>query len=66
MKQDVYRFAFEEANTELTQIRGEFEQLRIRKEKIEKAVEALKPLAGIETQGIATDRKSADSPSYSY
>ena len=66
MKQEVYRFAFDEANTELSQILGEFEQLRARKERIEKVVEALKPLAGIETAGGSPERKSSDSPSYSY
>ena len=68
MKQEVYRFAFDEANTELSQILGEFEQLRARKDRIEKVVEALKPLAGIESAGggasASADRK--DSPSYSY
>jgi hypothetical protein len=66
MKQEVYRFAFDEANSELSQILGEFEQLRARKERIEKVVEALKPLAGIEGSGNPAERKSADSPSYSY
>jgi hypothetical protein len=66
MKQEVYRFAFDEANTELSQILGEFEQLRARKDRIEKVVEALKPLAGIEAAGASADRKNSDSPSYSY
>ncbi len=65
MKQEVYRFAFDEANTELSQILGEFEQLRARKDRIEKVVEALKPLAGIEASAASAERKS-DSPSYSY
>jgi len=34
MKQEVYRFAFDEANSELSQILGEFEQLRLRKDTI--------------------------------
>lgn len=66
MKQEVYRFAFDEANSELSQILGEFEQLRARKDRIEKVVEALKPLAGIEASGAPAERKSSDSPSYSY
>jgi hypothetical protein len=66
MKQEVYRFAFDEANSELAQIVGEFEQLRQRKDRIEKVVEALKPLAGADGQGAAGDRKSTDSPTYSY
>ncbi len=64
MKQEVYRIAYDEANSELVQIIGEFEQLRIRKDRIEKVVEALKPLAGADTQGAPTERK--DAPTYSY
>jgi hypothetical protein len=63
MKQEAYRFAYDEATAELTQILGEFEQLRIRKDRIEKVVEALKPLAVVD--GPA-ERKSADSPTFSY
>lgn len=66
MKEDVYRFAFDEANAELAQIVGEFEQLRQRKDRIEKVVEALKPLASNETQSAAGERKGSDAPSYSY
>lgn len=66
MKEEVYRFAFDEANAELTQIVGEFEQLRMRKDRIEKVVEALKPLAGSDAQGAPAERKSSDAPTYSY
>ena len=66
MKQEVYRFAFDEANAELNQILGEFEQLRQRKDRIEKVVEALKPLAGVEGQAAGAERKNADSPTFSY
>lgn len=66
MKQEVYRFAFDEANAELAQIIGEFEQLRLRKDRIEKVVEALKPIATGEAQGASQERKSAESPTYSY
>ena len=64
MKQEVYRFAFDEANTELSQILGEFEQLRARKDRIEKVVEALKPLAG--TEATTAPAAKSDSPSYSF
>ncbi len=65
MKQEAYRFAFDEANAELTQILGEFEALRVRKDRIEKVVEALKPLAG-DAQGAPAERKSSDAPTYSF
>ena len=64
MNKEVYRFAFDEANAELTQIVGEFEQLRLRKERVEKVVEALKPLAGADPQAAGGEKK--ESPSYSY
>jgi hypothetical protein len=66
MNKEAYRFAFDEANAELSQIVGEFEQLRMRKERVEKVVEALKPLAGIDGQSPNGEKKGAESPSYSY
>ncbi len=66
MNKEVYRFAFDEANAELSQIVGEFEQLRQRKERVEKVVEALKPLAGVELQAVNGEKKGSESPSYSY
>ena len=54
MKQEVndnvYRVAFESAKTELGEISAAFEQLRLRKERIEKLVTVLKPLVGVEEQ----------------
>ena len=63
MNKEVYRFAFDEANAELIAIMGEFEQLRMRKERVEKVVEALKPLAAGEGQ---PEKNPSESPSYSY
>lgn len=59
MRQEVYRVAFDEAKVELGELLGKFEQLRLRKERIEKVVEALKPLMGSETQAPATERVAA-------
>jgi hypothetical protein len=44
MTQETYRLAYEEASTELKEIIGQFEVLRVRREKIQQVVEALKPL----------------------
>ncbi|HWT65159.1 MAG TPA: hypothetical protein VN151_03525 [Terracidiphilus sp.] len=66
MKEEVYRFAFDEANAELTQIMNEFEQLRQRKDRIEKVVEALKPLAAGEVQGAPAERRGSEAPTYSF
>ena len=42
MKQETYRFAYEEANAELREIMAHFDVLRHRKEQMEQVVEALK------------------------
>jgi len=44
MRQEVYRVAYDEASAELSEILARFEHLRLRKDRIEKVVEALKPL----------------------
>lgn len=44
MTQDTYRFAYEEATSELREIVAQFDQLRARKERMESVLEALKPL----------------------
>jgi hypothetical protein len=44
MAKEVYRVAYEEAKLELADILQEFEQLRLRKEQLEKLAELLKPL----------------------
>jgi hypothetical protein len=44
MTQETYRFAYEEANAELREILGQFDQLQARKEQIEQVVDALKAL----------------------
>lgn len=76
MRQEVYRVAYDEASAELSEILAKFEQLRLRKDRIEKVVEALKPLissvdltasaaektvAPVERQSIATEPASASS-----
>lgn len=50
---EVYRVAFDSANHELSDILGAFEELRARKERIEKVVNALKPLLGAEEAAAA-------------
>ena len=76
---EVYRVAFESANHELSEIVGAFEELRARKERIEKVVLALKPLLGAEEAAAAAaamqsateaaehaTQGSDDIPSYQY
>jgi hypothetical protein len=72
MRQEVYRVAFDEANAELSEILGKFELLRLRKDRIEKVVEALKPLVAaaesqtpaIERGSVSAERQAEVSPSH--
>lgn len=50
---EVYRVAFDSANSELKDILVAFEDLRSRKDRIEKVVMALKPLLGAEEAAAA-------------
>jgi len=60
---DVYRVAFDSANSELNEILGAFEELKSRKERIEKVVMALKPLlAASEEDGTGGQNPSDSSP----
>lgn len=51
--EEVYRVAFDSANSELNDILGAYEELRARKDRIEKVVMALKPLLGAEEAAAA-------------
>ena len=50
---EAYRVAFDSANSELNDILAAYEDLRARKERIEKVVMALKPLLGAEEAAAA-------------
>jgi hypothetical protein len=73
---DVYRTAFDSANSELNDILSAFEELRARKERIEKVVTALKPLLGAEEAAAGNSNppdsssdpggQGEDVPSYQY
>ena len=76
---EVYRVAFDSANSELNDILIAFEDLRARKERIEKVVMALKPLLGAEEAAAAAaavqsateaaeqaTQSSEDVPTYQY
>jgi hypothetical protein len=59
MRQEVYRVAFDEASAELSEILSKFEQLRVRKDRIEKVVDALKPLVASESLAPSAERIAA-------
>jgi hypothetical protein len=50
--EEIYRVAFDAANSELTGISMEVERLRSRKEHIEKLVAVLEPLVAVEGQAV--------------
>ena len=50
---EAYRVAFDSANLELNDILAAYEELRARKDRIEKVVMALKPLLGAEEAAAA-------------
>lgn len=54
MRQEVYRVAYDEASAELSEILAKFEQLRVRKDRIEKVVDALKPLVASNESTVRT------------
>jgi hypothetical protein len=60
MREDVFRVAYDEAHAELSEILTKFEQLRVRKDRIEKVVESLRPLiSGTEPQIPEMERSAA-------
>lgn len=65
MNTAAYQSAFDEANAELKDIVGQFDQLRMRKEKVEKAVEVLKMLVGTDAR-VEENRTSEEPSAYSF
>jgi hypothetical protein len=53
MRQQTYRIAFDEAHAELLDITSQFEALRLRKEQVERVLEALKPFIGLHSETTA-------------
>jgi hypothetical protein len=48
---DIYRFAYDEASSELRKILQSFEQLCAQKSRVEKLIEVLKPQVGLPEEG---------------
>ena len=59
MRQETYRFAFDEASAELRQILEQFEELRLRKEQLEVVVEALKPFISLRSEPVPAEAEVA-------
>jgi hypothetical protein len=57
-QQEIYRVAYETASSELEEIAAALEQLRIRKDHIEKLVEVLGPLVDLEEKAAPSNPQS--------
>ena len=64
MTQDTFRTAYQQANTELWDLQEQFERLRLKKEQIEKVVEALKPFIELDSENFAADQRVTDPSIY--
>jgi hypothetical protein len=64
MTQETFRTAYQQAHAELSDLQGQFERLRLKKEKIEKVVEALKPLMELYATGAVADQMASDPSLY--
>lgn len=62
MRLEVYRVALDEANAELSEILGKFELLRLRKDRVERLVEALKPLVGTSESQLGPSERGSSLP----
>ena len=59
---DVYRFAYDEASTELRKILRSFEQLCAQKNRVEKLMEVLKPEIGLQEEDESGTGEENDPP----
>jgi hypothetical protein len=59
MRQETYRFALDQATTELRDIVLQFEALKARKEQIEQVLEALKPFLGLHSEATTLETSAA-------
>lgn len=64
MTQDTFRTAYQQANSELGDLQEQFERLRLKKEQIEKVVEALKPFIDLHGESIVADQQISDPSIY--
>ena len=62
-QQEIYRVAYEAASSELKEIATALEQLRVRKDHIEKLVEVLGPLVDLEEKAAVVPPQTETSPS---
>ncbi len=62
MTQNIYRTTYDEASSELSEILARVEQLRLHKQLIEKAIEALEPFRAVNGEAVAAFQPVASVP----
>lgn len=64
MTEETFRTAYQQANAELWDLHEQFERLRLKKEQIEKVVEALKPFVELQSGSTGADQQASDPSVY--
>ncbi len=64
MTQETFHTAYQQANAELCSIQEQFERLRLKKERIEKVVEALKPFVELYSGNAVSNQPVSDPSMY--
>ena len=62
MGNDAYQAAYDAASSELSEILGQFEQLYLRKQRVETAVQALMPLCALSGQALRPTPSGGNAP----
>ena len=62
MRQNIYRTTYDEASSELSEILARVEQLRLHRQLIEKAIEALEPFCAVNGEAVAAFQPVASKP----
>jgi hypothetical protein len=62
MTQNIYRTTYDEASSELSEILARVEQLRLHRQLIEKAIEALEPFCAVNREAVAAFQPMVSMP----
>jgi len=62
MRQNIYRTTYDEASSELDQVLARVEQLRLHRQLVEKAIEALEPFCAVNAHAVAAFEPSVSMP----
>ncbi len=62
MTQNIYRTTYDEASSELSEVLARVEQLRLHRQLIEKAIEALEPFCAVNGEAVAAFQPMVSMP----